>query len=478
MLGSLARNTLLYLPAQLLGPMFQFAVTVIWTHLLGPAGFGVVTFVVAAQEITGLAGLSWWSIFVVRFQQRFVGPDGMRFRAMDSRMVAFGSLCQIVLAAPTLLLIGASPNLPLVSATAAYLATRTALAHYSEWARSDHRIGVYTLAQFAAPVMGSGLSVVAALLLGADPAIALAAMAIGQAIGLALVLTRLRAWPRFGRLDRDVLADALRYGLPLVVSGGFAWAGANGIRVLVEMHDGIAGVGIFSAGWGLGQRLAVVFAMLCTAAAFPLAVERLESGDQAGALRQVSTNGVLMIGLLAPALAGIAFLSKPMVRLLIATQFQDATILILPLAMATSAVRMIRTHTADQTGLLLERTATMTAFNFLDALLALAGGGTGVYFGGVTGAAIGCLIGTCLGSVAPIAFSIAWLGLPVPIGALVKILLATAIMCAPLWAAPAPATLVSMALHILLGASVYGLAILALFPEVRRALPTARLGAR
>ena len=49
MAPSLLRNTLFYLPAQFLGPLVQFAVVVIWTHLLDPAAFGVVTFVVAAQ---------------------------------------------------------------------------------------------------------------------------------------------------------------------------------------------------------------------------------------------------------------------------------------------------------------------------------------------------------------------------------------------------------------------------------------------
>jgi hypothetical protein len=49
MSGSLARSTLFYLPAQMFAPMFLFATMVIGTHLLDPASFGVVTFVVAAQ---------------------------------------------------------------------------------------------------------------------------------------------------------------------------------------------------------------------------------------------------------------------------------------------------------------------------------------------------------------------------------------------------------------------------------------------
>ncbi|MBV8663029.1 MAG: lipopolysaccharide biosynthesis protein, partial [Hyphomicrobiales bacterium] len=65
---TLLRNTLLYLPAQLLGPALQFAATVIWTHLFDPAVFGCVTFVVAVQELTGGLGLGWWSVYMLRFR--------------------------------------------------------------------------------------------------------------------------------------------------------------------------------------------------------------------------------------------------------------------------------------------------------------------------------------------------------------------------------------------------------------------------
>jgi len=463
---SLARSTLLYLPAQMFGPMFLFATTVIWTHLLGPASFGVVTFVVAAQELTALVGLTWWSIFVIRFQGRFADAERVRFRAMDARIVACSVVCQAVMAAPTLLLIGVSPRPGIFLATTAFLATRTAVAHYSEWARAQHHIGIYTIAQLAAPVIGSVLSVLAVLAFGADPAVALAAMTVGQMIGLAAVMRGLRVWPRLGTFDAELFVQARRYGLPLLASGILSWIAVNGIRVIIEAKDGIIGVGIFSAGWGLGQRLAVVLAMLCTAAAFPLAVQRLDAGDRNGALRQVSINSALMVGLLAPALAGVTLLSRPLVQLLIAEQFRDATILILPIAMATSAARMVRVHTGDQMGLLLERTASMTVFNLLDAFLTISGGGIGVLYAGVIGGAVGSLAGTLLASTVSIAFAVRELGFPLPTAALLKVLSATAAMVVVLSNMPTPTTPIQLGGQILLGALVYGVAIILGFPSL------------
>jgi O-antigen/teichoic acid export membrane protein len=468
MASSLAKDTILYLPAQLLGPLCQFAVTIVWTHMLDPSSFGFVTFIITAQEITGLIGLTWWSLFVVRFQLRYSGREGERFQAMDARVVILGMALQVLLAIPALALMGVAPSPVLLAATAAFLMTRTALAHFSEWARSNRRIAVYTLAQLVSPVVGSGLSIAAIWTLGPNPAVALGAMALGQGVGLAAVTIGLgRPW-RWGRFDGRLFREARRYALPLLVSGVLAWMAANGVRVIVEAEAGIAGVGLFSAGWGLGQRLAVVLAMFCTAASFPLAVARLEAGDRHGAMRQVSNNGALMFGLLAPAVTGVTMLSEPLVRLLIAPQYQAATVVILPIAMGASALRMIRTHTGDQTGLLLERTSSMSVLNLIDAVLTLLGGALGAHFGDVIGAAIGCLAGTAIGSAASLGFTVVKLGLPVPAHAIGRVLIATVLMGSALSILPPATNAVGLVRAILIGSSVYLAAALLLFGEIRR----------
>ena len=127
---------------------------------------------------------------------------------------------------------------------------------------------------------------------------------------------------RLGRFDAAIFREARQFALPLIFSGLFAWVASNGVRVLVGAGEGVAGVGLFSVGWGLGQRLAAMLASLCAVASFPLAVDRLEAGDRDGALRQVSLNGALMFGLMAPAAVGVALLAGPFVRLAVAQQFQ------------------------------------------------------------------------------------------------------------------------------------------------------------
>jgi len=477
MARSLVRNTLLYLPAQVLGPFVQFAVVIAWTHLLDPAAFGVVTFVIAAQELTALVGLVWWSLYVLRFRQRYEGEDEKRFRAMDVRMALYGSATQIAFAPLCLMMVGVVADAMTTMAAAAYLVTRLLVAHYSEWARSQHRIRAYTAAQFAGPILGSGLSVVALLHVAATPAVVFFTMALGQAAGAVAVMSALGVRPQIGRFDTAIFREARRYCAPLILSGLFAWTAINGIRVLVQAGAGVVGLGLLSAGWGLGQRVANFIAMICTAAAFPLAVDRIEAGDRRGALEQVALNGTLMLALLAPATVGVAVLAAPLVDLLIAADYRSVTTLVLPISAAAGAVRTYKTHTADQAGLLLERTRALTVSNFADAATTLLCAGLGLVYGGIEGAAVGCLVGTLIAALGALIYAARWLELPIDFGAYLRILAAVCAMFAGLVLTPAPHTLLSVVMKIALGAACYGVVLLALFPAVREALVT-RLSAR
>ena len=57
----LLRQTLLYLPAQVVGPVFQFVSAVVWTYYLPPAEMGAFALIGAAQELVYLALLFWFS---------------------------------------------------------------------------------------------------------------------------------------------------------------------------------------------------------------------------------------------------------------------------------------------------------------------------------------------------------------------------------------------------------------------------------
>jgi O-antigen/teichoic acid export membrane protein len=470
-LSKLLRSTLLYLPAQFTPPFVQFVTTVVWTYLLDPATFGFVTFIIAVQEIMACAGLTGWTLFVLRYRERFRGHDQPRFLAMDKRFALLASAVQLVLTPPLLYVLALPCDAATMIATSAYLITRMLFAHYADWARADQAIGAYTTGQFMASVVGSGLSVVAILLFGPSCAVVLGAVAVGQALALAVLMVQTKVRFGLGAFDKALFQEVKRYAKLAIVGGMVGWAAGNVIRVLVQYIDGPVALGLISVGWSLGQRIAGVLAMLLTAAAYPLAVKHLESGDRKGALAQVSFNGLLLLGVLLPAAVGTLTLAKPVVTLLIAEQFRDTTIIILPIALCAAGLRYLRIHTCEQTMLLLERPELSMVVVLIEAALNITLCAGGLYVGGFYGAALGMLVGSALTCVGTFGYCFGKLGLPAPaLSTVLRIIVACCAMSLVVRALPVAASAPSLTLAIGLGATIYAVAITLLFPEVRALL--------
>lgn len=465
----LLHSTILYLPAQFVPPFVQFVTTIAWTYLLDPATYGFVNFVIAAQEVVAIAGLTGWTIFALRFRERFRTSGGeARFSLMDQRMAVVSAALQVVLAPVVLALLELPLDAAMIAGTAAYLVTRMLVTHYSDWARADHAIRAYSAAQLIGSVAGAVLSILAVLAYGANAGLVLGAQALGQALALAALIGMKQFRFGVGAFDRELFTELRRFATPILIGGVIGWSAGNAIRLLVQYMDGPVALGLISVGWGVGQRIASVLAMLLTAAAFPLAVRHYENGDRKGALAQVSFNGLLLFAALLPASVGLATLAEPVVTLLIAENFRDTTITVLPLAMCAASLRFLRIHTCEQTMILVEKTGLTIYVLSAEAVLNIVFCALGLYFGGFAGAAAGMLFGTLVTTVGAFTWCFTRLGLPPPpISVLLKICAASAIMGAALSVAPTPARALAITGAILSGVTIYVALMLAFFPEIR-----------
>jgi O-antigen/teichoic acid export membrane protein len=454
----LLSHTLRYLPAQLIGPVAQFAAVVAWTHWLPPAEYGIVALVMALQELVFQLCLAWWSAYVLRYGAA-LGTDGRAGQAAHENAVLLISAGLQIGVTWAVLATGTAPLTPgFLAAALGFTISRTLTTHLAERARAGGAIGIYTLAQTAGPVAGFALAVVLARAENSATAV-LAGFALAHAAVLPILWLRL---PHTGaiRLDTGIVRVALAYSTPLLVSGSIAWASVNGIRVIVERLDGAVAVGLLSVGWGLGQRLLSVAAMLVTAAAFPLAVRRMEQGGPAEAYAQVARNGIFLLAVVVPATAGVIWLTPALVDLLIGAEFREMTRVLLPVAALAAAVRNVRVHCADQVFLLREKPGILLKVTLVESAATLAGCTVGLLAGGLLGACLGCLAGSAVGFLA--CFGAAYReGLRVPARPVARIALATGIMLVPLaWMPPNPGWLVLVAA--IAGAGTLYLAVLAL----------------
>ena len=469
----LIRHTLLYLPAQILGPLAQFAAILLFTHAMAPAAYGLFTYVLVAQDFVFLLCLSWWSQYTVRYLgEHAISPHADSAYADSEGAVLLGcGLAQVVAALLVLLFVSDAVTAPFAVASVLYIATRSTTLHLGERARARHLVLDYTLAQVAGPVAGPVFALAAMALVAATPTVALLGYGVAQAGVLAWLLPRqrVRLVPR--RPDARLVRDALAFGLPLIAAALAAWVALNAIRLLADHGMGAGAMGLVAVGWGLGQRLTATAAMLVTAAAFPLAVRAFRAGARDEAFAQITRNGLLMFALVLPAAVGVLMLRGALVTLLVAAPFRATTLAVLPAALAAGLCRNIRTHVVDQLCLLVERTPAVLATSVAEALAVTICCALGLARDGLAGAASGAALGFAATMIASFVWARARLGLALPLLDASRVALAVATMAGVMAWLPTDASVGPLALAIAAGALTYGVAILALFPTlVREAL--------
>ena len=147
----LLRQTLLYLPAQLVGPLALFVAAVVWTHLLPPEGYGTLMLVMAAQELVFAFGLSSLSLTVLRYRETLEKSEGTeKFRRAEAGFL-YGSILVQTLAVWALMPFVGRATPALIAAAALFVVTRSLLSHLAERARSAGGVFWYTMISGSMP---------------------------------------------------------------------------------------------------------------------------------------------------------------------------------------------------------------------------------------------------------------------------------------------------------------------------------------
>jgi len=476
----LIRQTIRYLPAQLLSPAFQLLSMVVWTYFLPPAEMGSYMLVTATQEFAYLIALSWFSVYALRFMPFERGKSEREdFLHTEAAIIAVSLPISIVAAFATIAIIDVTHlTWQTVAIIAFFFATRGINTHYSERARAQSNILAYTMLQILGPILGFGLGLV--LLSGWQST----GEALLLAYGIAQMIANLVAAPMIGiavlprRVDRTILRAAFAFGGPMLVLYGLGWIAENNFRYVVSHVSGAAVFGLLAVGWGLGRRCASFGAMLVAAAAFPIAARLLNDGKREEALRQLSTNAALLIGVMAPTVVGIMMISVPATDLLIAEPYREMTKAVLGLSALAAAVRFLHVHVTDQIFVLEKRLRYAGIVDVVEIAGAVTLTAAGLVLYGPVGAVIGTALGSLLAAIVSLYLAMAKLDFAPPLRDIALVAAATAAMATALAVIPSATSVTGLILTILFGMAVYAAAILTAYRGEARGILERRLARR
>ena len=461
----LLRQTLLYMPAQVLGPLAQFIAAIVWTHYLTPAEIGVFALIVAAQEFIPVAALFWFSSYTVRHYDAEADAGGRAaFLNTESAVLIGASVLAALSVIPLVYVINTHWTQELIGATLAYALSRGIVIHLSDRARAAHETAAYSMLQVLWPVLGLIAGLVLVERFGANAANLLFGYAIAQIVALVYGFAKLGIGTSPLKASRQSIRDALSFGLPLVFAILTIWVANNSIRFVVEHYQDATAVGLLTVGWGLGLRAATFAAMLTTAAAFPVAMKRARLEGIAAGQSQLERNGVLLLTALAPAAAGLWAIADPLVKLTISEPFHATTIAILPLAIMAGAIRSFRIHFGEQIFLLHEKTLIPLWNDIFDAVASTAGSLLGLWTYGLYGAVAGATAGAFASLVVTLTFARYAYRFGVALLDCIKIVAAAVVMGLAVRAMGVPATVLGIAGAISAGAILFTAFMVALYP--------------
>ncbi len=467
----LLRQTILYLPAQIIGPLAQMVATIVWTYWLQPDALGAYALIWAIQELAGLAALAWWSAYVLRYVATLgAETDRARLDGMEWTVQICAALAQAGFAvAAVWFVLDIEPTIQLAAAAVAFTLTRNIASHFADRARAHFEITAYSIIQITGSLFGFIIGLAAVAYIAPTPEALLWSYAAAQAAGLALALPLMRVQLRFPRLDRDILRAAWRYGAPLVIASVLVWVGSHAIRFIVQADLGVEAVGYVTVGWWLGLRLTTFASMLVTGASFSIAVERIRQVGPREALPQFATNSALLLAILAPSLAGVVVLNLSLVNVLVAAEYVPMTVQILPLAVAAGAIRAFKNHGSDQCFLLFERTTLNIWSTVVEASATVICCVIGLHLGGMVGAVAGCLAAAVIAEIFSFTVAHRLFGYYLRIADIARIAAATTAMIAVLEFLPLAGSLTGLLLEVAAGALTYGAALAVMYPaEVRQ----------
>ena len=418
----LLRHSFLYLFARGLPGVINLLAMALYTRLLSPDDYGSYALVIAGVGLANVTLFQWLRLGVLRFL-----PIYQEKQKTFLSTILFGYITLIVITgfcgAITLIFTSDSVLRGLILFGIILLWLQAFFELNLELARIQFALRRYGLLSIVKTTVALAIGGLLAYLgFGAF------GLLLGLIIGMLLSLSmRIGEWKhvRFRFIETKIFHEFLVYGLPLSATFVLGFVVSSSDRFLLGWFLGAGATGMYAAGYDITNQTLGILMVIVNLAAYPLAINALERKGKEAAKQQLSHNITLLLAIALPCTAGFAFLAPNIALVFLGQAFRNMAVTLIPWIALGSLLAGIKAYYFDLSFQLGRHTigqvwvalAAAIANVILNLLWIPRFGIIGAAYATVTAYALGLFLSYILGR--------SIFKLPLPVGDVAKIAVAT-----------------------------------------------------
>lgn len=470
-----------YLPVSLANGLVGFGSVYVFTRLLGADDYGRYALMFSAMVLIHTATLTWAEAGSYRFaaiaEEEGDLPD--HYRTGLSLIIRSHLLMALVMGLVWWFLFRSDPHYSAILPWLFGVILANSIAKVAlEAHRAHQRVGRYALMETGRVVVGFVLGAWLAWRGGlgaAAPFVGMFAAASVVAIHEGIWLLR---QARGGVRSAERTRQWMTYGLPIAAAIVLDVLLSVADRFLIEHFIDVAAVGAYAAGYGVADKTVLMICAWAAMAGSPLIMAAFETGG-AKAVSDPARGlfgTILFLGL--PAAVGLALVGQPLAEAMIAEDLREQAMQIIPWIAFAGLLNGLLIHYISESFQLVRRTDQRALLMIVPAVM-------NVVLNIVLLPRVG-LMGAVYATVASYAIGVILLGvvgrrhvvLPIPLGEIAKVLVASLAMWPVIAVLPALGSWPELLLKAALGGLTYMAVALTLNAGGARSLLMRRLAAR
>ena len=345
------RQIIGYIPSNVIPALVSVVMVYAYTRLLSPAAFGGYSYVFSAVLILQTSLFYALPIAVMRFFPAAAIADRQHGLLKEAYSVFY---LMALATAAVCIGVGLLITLPDEYRIAAWLALpmllfRSLVQLNQSVNRSANHMRRFNTIECLHAVLGLGLGLAAMTILGRGAEAIIVGLLIA-AILCSSIDFRLLASPirrTAGPLDKTELVRLVEYAWPLVAVAATAVILQSSDRFLIGSLAGPGALGIYAVAYNLVERPTTLICSSISTATFPLVVQVLENQGREAARLQSGRNGIALLVVSLPACVGLALTADYVAASLVGSAFRAGVATLLPIMSLTALARGLRAHFID-----------------------------------------------------------------------------------------------------------------------------------